>query len=53
MLYILQTNHLTKTIDHKDLVQNVNLRISRTKWRRENDCDENDYKYLEANRRQD
>ncbi len=29
MLYILQTNHLTKTIDHKDLVQNVNIHVKK------------------------
>jgi len=29
MLYILHTNHLTKTIDHKDLVQNVNIHVKK------------------------
>ena len=31
MTYLLQTNHLTKTIKDKDLVSNINLHVKREK----------------------
>ena len=59
MSYILQTNHLTKIIDGKELVTDVNIHVKKGEiygflgpnGAGKNYGDENDYKPLEANQR--
>ena len=59
MTYILQTNQLSKAINGKQLIEDVNIHVKKgeiygfswTKRGRKNNSNENNYKYLETNYR--